>query len=290
MRSAALQLLLLYPTASTAVDINLMLLQRMSDTRTSEASCTTGWSATKSACYLDESWKAVAMTGLQAILDFNERNPTYVAAFGQLGACDKHFNVSVEDSMSTANPATRALLDALGGAGVPDMIIGPGRSAASQPTAAVGGVLDIPQVSYWSTSKALDDLDDYPRFMRTLPNDDAIAYSVCQFWREDMGYTVAAMIYSNDAYGEAYKESLLDHCLTQGVVVTTFPYDASDLAAARGQVGALAATNLRVVLWVGSQQGLPTILDEAYKQDLLGGAKGAMWLFTDGASPSDLVT
>ena len=230
------------------------------------------------------------MTALQAVRDFNERNPTYVAAFGTLGACDKRFNVSVHDSMSTANPATQALLDALSSGRTPDMIVGPGRSVAAQPTATVGGVLDIPQVSYWSTSKALDDLTTYPRFMRTLPNDDAIAFSVCQFWREDMDYTVAAMIYSNDAYGEAYKESLIDHCLATGVVVTTFPYDASDLAAARAQVVALAATNLRVVLWVGSQQGLPTILDEAYAQDLLGGTKGAMWLFTDGASPSDLIT
>jgi len=35
--------------------------------------------------------------------------------------------------------------------------------------AVLAGHLDIPQISYWSTSSALDDTTTYPRFMRTIP-------------------------------------------------------------------------------------------------------------------------
>eukprot|EP00966_Prymnesium_polylepis_P320846 7377205-Prymnesium_polylepis.1 len=228
------------------------------------------------------------MSALQAAKDFNDRSPAFIAEFGQLGACDKKLNVSLRDSGSTGTPSTTILFAELTSSRVPDVIIGPGRSTASMPTATLAGIMDIPQISYWATSKVLDSLSDYPRFMRTIPNDDAIAYSLCQLWRDDMSYTRAAMLFSNDPYGEAYKESVLDHCQKRGVTVSTFPYDASDLAAARQQVVALAATNLRVALWVGSQQALPTIMDEAYKQDLLTSDKGFAWIVTDGASPADV--
>ena len=35
--------------------------------------------------------------------------------------------------------------------------------------AVLAGHVDIPQISYWSTSSALDDTTTYPRFMRTIP-------------------------------------------------------------------------------------------------------------------------
>ena len=36
------------------------------------------------------------------------------------------------------------------------------------PVATVGGVLDVPQISYWATSKKLDDLSDYPRYLTRI--------------------------------------------------------------------------------------------------------------------------
>ena len=215
------------------------------------------------------------------------RTPSLTAPLPtQLDHCDKKLRVSLQDSGSMGSPSTQALIAELSSDHQPNVIVGPGRSAASIPTATVAGVLDIPQISYWATSKSLDG-SDFPRFMRTVPTDDAVAFSLCQFWEEDMGYSRAAMLYSNDAYGEAYKESLFGHCLARGISLTTFPYDASDREAARQQVAHLSSTNIRVVLWVGSQQGLATIMDEAYKQGLFSGTKGLMWVVTDGASPAD---
>ena len=46
-----------------------------------------------------------------------------------------------------------------------------------------------------------------------------------------MGYTNAAIIYENDAYGEGFKESLVDACLQLGVNVVSFPFTMSALFA-----------------------------------------------------------
>ena len=192
------------------------------------------------------------------------------------------------DSGSMGTPSVKALLTQLSSGNAPDAIIGPSRSAASMPTATLAGVENIPQISYWATSAKLDSLDDYPRFMRTIPTDDAVAFSVCQFWASDMGYTKAAIIHSNDGYGEAYKESVVNHCLSAGIVVSVFSYDASDKAAIASQVRALAATDLRVVLWVGSDQGIGTVMSTAFEQGLLSAGKGALWVFTDGAGPDTI--
>ena len=50
--------------------------------------------------------------------------------------------------------------------------------------------------------------------------------------------------------------------------VSVFSYDASDKAAIASQVRALAATDLRVVLWVGSDQGIGTVMSTAFEQGL----------------------
>ena len=241
-------LVLLFASAKADEYVNMLVLQRMTDVRTEEADCDAGsWfgnSATnnENRCWLGDDWKAVAATGLAAIEHFNNRDGTYVPEFATLGSCDKKISATVVDSVSMGTPSVKALLTQISAGTTPDAIIGPSRSAACMPSATLAGVEDIPQISYWATSAKLDSLDDYPRFMRVIPTDDAVAFAVCQFWAVDMGYTVAAMIHSNDGYGEAYKESIVNHCLSAGVVVSIFSYDASDKDAIASQVVALAAT------------------------------------------------
>ena len=48
------------------------------------------------------------------------------------------------------------------------------------------------QISYWATSQKLTSNDEYPRFMRTIPNDADVSRAVCELWR-DYGYSVAAV-------------------------------------------------------------------------------------------------
>ena len=264
-----------------------MFLQRISDTRTPQSDCTTSWSQLTQSCQLDDNWKAVALMGMTAVEDFNARNGRFVPAFASDStvACDKTISPVVYDSGSNGAASVSALITALtSSSSRPNVIVGPSRSAAALPTATVAGVEDIPQISYWATSKSLDKLNEYPRFMRTIPSDDSVALGICQFWASEMGYSVAAIIHANDAYGQAYQESLSEHCLNHNLLVSAFPYDPEDEANIVSQVRSLAATDIRVVIWVGSEQGLHVVLEEAWRQDLLGGDKGAMWLFSDGAT------
>ena len=185
--------------------IKLLVLQRMSDVCTTEADCgAEGWKASpvtfgEKRCWLGDSWKAVATTGLAAIEHFNNRDPTYVPEFANLAGCDKKFEVTVLDSGSMGSPSVAAILKTFTSNNMPHAIVGPARSAAAMPSATLAGVADIPQISYWATSGKLDSTSDFPRFMRTVPTDDAVAFSICQFWANDMQYTRAAMIHSNDA-------------------------------------------------------------------------------------------
>ena len=52
---------------------------------------------------------------------------------------------------------------------------------------------------------------------------------------KDMRYTRAAIIYSQDAYGEAYKESLVSHCERTGVEVDAYNYEVGDTVSIKSQ-------------------------------------------------------
>ena len=56
-------------------------------------------------------------------------------------------------------------------------MVGTARSSAAMPTAVVSGIYDVPMITYWATSAKLDDMGEYPRFMRTIPTDDVRATS-----------------------------------------------------------------------------------------------------------------
>ena len=64
----------------------------------------------------------------------------------------------------------------------PAAIIGPARSASVAVTAPITGVLGITQISYWASSKLLNDASRFPTFARTFPTDAAAATAVCVVW------------------------------------------------------------------------------------------------------------
>ena len=160
-------LLLLLPTLS-AVDVPVAILQRMSDGRfTTAAACEmpNSWSASSDGmalsefwqaqepalgtCWLDSTWKAVAVAGLAAVHDFNERVGTFAPALGSdtVRACDKQITVSLLDSGSTGPAALVEFIEALYSTTPPIALIGPARSAASKSVAGLAGVKDVPQAS-----------------------------------------------------------------------------------------------------------------------------------------------
>ena len=213
MLMVALMLLLLLGVASaehcpteacSAVDVSVLILQRMSDGRfTTAEACETPntwssegtalsefWQAHRGTCWLDSTWKAVAVAGIAAVHDFNERVGTFAPrlASDAMHACDKQISVSVLDSGSTGPASLAQFAGALYSSVPPDVLVGAARSTSSKSVAQLAGVKDIPQISYWSTSAELDQTSSYPRFMRTIPSDTAVASALCSFWDEQMGF------------------------------------------------------------------------------------------------------
>ena len=277
-------------------DVQLAIMQRMSDLRTAEADCSTVWAngTVGPTCWLTGVWQAIAATALVAVDDFNSRNGRYVPAFANLpNGCNKRLVPTVYDTGSTPKGAVNDLFQMLSD-GAPDAIVGPARSVVSMPTAIIAGVgYNIPQISYWSTSKKLSDKDDYPFFMRTIPSDHAVANAVCNFWSEEMGYTRAAIIHASDPYAQAYEESLVSQCRQNWrVEIDSFSFIENGRAGNQESivraVTALKDLNLpaTVVMLVATDPGdVRDILFEASNRGLTG--VGSMWVHADHEMPTD---
>ena len=180
--------------------------------------------------------------------------------------CGVQLSVSVLDSGSTEASAMGKLTQRLFTPDKPDVVVGPARSAVALPTATILGVeaVDTLQISYWASSPLLSNKALYPRFMRTYPTDQATTVATCDFWKTTMGYTNAAVIYENDAYGEGFKESLVEACLQLGVNVVSFPFTVSDVATIEAQVERLAGSQLRIIMVVAvDDRGVSAIVDAA---------------------------
>ena len=301
--------LLLVPMPS-AVEVPVAILQRMSDGRfTTAAACETpnSWSASsdgtglsefwqtygRGTCWLDSSWQALAVAGLAAVHDFNARVGTFAPSLGSdsVRACDKQLSHTVLDSGSTGPAALAEFVKALHSTAPPIALVGPFRSASSKSVAGLAGVRDIPQISYGSTSAALDKTSSFPRFMRTIPSDVVTAKALCSFWDEQMGFKHVAIVHMGDEWGDALAEGLSRYCGQRSVYVKRFRFESgsdkttdSIQAAVRG----LRASGIRVVLvaCMGSTE-CRSIVEEGLEAGALDPAKPGWWGFADGISLAD---
>lgn len=218
--------------ASGSVPVALDMLQRMTDERgTTEDSCngvgtTNTWDNVTETCWKDASWQAVAVAGIAAALDFNNRDGTFAPQLSQLDGCDKYFDFKLVDSGSYAPRAALELASSLLAERPPQALVGPARSAVSETVAVLAGHVDIPQISYWSTSSALDDTAVYKRFMRTIPTDEARAHALCEFLAVGMGFRYVSIIYDAfESWAAAYQENLVEGCYQYNVSVSSFGYE-----------------------------------------------------------------
>merc|ERR1712023_100757 len=140
---------------------------------------------------IGDQWRAVAVSALLAAKHFNQRNATLLPAFGNLAGCSVKINVSaVENTASDPATSVNAYLAGTQAGQCSatqnrwHMFIGAARSACSTPTAMLGALQGIPQVSYWSTSPDLDSTE-YPYFSRVIPPDTATSKALVAFIRQN---------------------------------------------------------------------------------------------------------
>ena len=231
---------------------------------------------------------ALTTTGLLAVEHFNARNGKYVKELAALGDCSVQMTTAVEDDGSDASLSVRNMFKMIDSGVPPDVVIGTDTSSSSRATAVVSGVFGIPQLSYWATSSTLDNKVDYPLFMRSIPTDDALAFSVCKYW-VSKGYKFASVVYVNDNYGEAWQAAVVKQCAKMGMKqVLTMPFSDGTLEEVDAQMKTLAAsikaTGINVVLLVLVDLGFSSYFKAAYELNMTGAGTSLM---VSGGTTSD---
>uniref|UniRef100_A0A7S4F923 Phosphoinositide phospholipase C n=1 Tax=Chrysotila carterae TaxID=13221 RepID=A0A7S4F923_CHRCT len=224
---------------------------------------------------------------------FNERDGRFVPAFSSplTHACNKNLSLDgLIDTRSTVPPALLGLVRALrNSGGHPRLIIGPGRSEVSLAVSTMAGFLGIPVISYSSTSPLLSSAARYPFFMRSIPTDEGEASAICTFWRSEMQFTAAAVLYAQDTYGIGFAALLRHHCVdTYTMRIHMLSFEASTHETLVASVESLRNSGLNAVLIVGVGPENTWAIEEAVAQGLLRRSPTSVWAIAGGASPSDL--
>jgi hypothetical protein len=255
------------------VTMNIMIQQRLSDLRSADGARSLG-----------ETWRQVAAGGLLGVHAFNERNPEFTPALADYTDCEVQITPHMYDSQSTGKGAVMAYREAMADAesGSYDIhgILGPARSDASKPMNILGGIDEVPAVSYWSTSDSFDSSHgNYPYFSRTIPADSAVAKAAAEFFKSH-GHKTIGVAYLEDAYGEAYKSALVTFCFELGITVQAQSFqviDGSD-AQIKKAVDNLQVSGIRVGIIILSDE-FNQFFDYAAEKGMTG--PGNLWILSE---------
>ena len=110
------------------------------------------------------------------------------------------YNVGLRETLDLITRGSR--LDYQGETGrLPTVgIVGPATSLVSIPSAGLGQLFEMPQVSYASSSPDLSDKERYGYFLRTIPPDTFQAQAIVDLLLH-FNWTLVSIIYSSNSYG-----------------------------------------------------------------------------------------
>jgi len=273
------------------VPVSLAMLQLWSSFGTAHHNCPNG--IHRGACLLDSSWQSVALIGLLAVSHFNQRDSRFVPAFNSslVRACDKRLSLKGPidiggDAIGTLQQIADLKKDV---AGLPDIFIGPITSDGSLSMVALAGLPLTTIISYWPSSPEASLSSRYPRFMRTIPSDNDLALAVCSFWEHEMQFEAAAVINSNDAKGERYKQALQRYCLEDVYMdLRSFAFEIGSPEGIEEAVKAFGQTGINIALVIASASDTVGVFELAVKHEVLRRSPPSLWVIADSVSPTDL--
>ncbi|KAK3238248.1 hypothetical protein CYMTET_51726 [Cymbomonas tetramitiformis] len=240
-------------------------------------------------------WSRVAAAAMLAVIHVNDRNDTVVPLASTLddrvwSESQSSFGVTAMllDSTETnsTNTGTRSFNDEClrfdnehnGCAAV----IGAAYSRTSTPIATLGGAYNVPQVSYWSTSRDLSTESNYPYFSRVITQDDSSGAAFAQLCYH-FNWTTVAVLYISDVYGTGYANSFGDSARELGInVKTSQSFDDSNDASLTAALGKIADSGARVILAIFFSNNAELVLTFADDMGLVG--PGFVWLICDGVA------
>ncbi|XP_060062918.1 uncharacterized protein LOC132543434 [Ylistrum balloti] len=142
-------------------------------------------------------------------------------------------------------------------------VIGPYPSGVTVPLTLLFTRLKLPSVSYASSSPDLDDVINYPYFLRTVPSDVTQVGAMVKII-EHMGWKRVGMIYVNNNYGSKGKSLFIEKANSSGICVTD-PIELSE----SGNQGELYQISLdikkngeEVIVYFGTEGRIVDLLTE----------------------------
>ena len=225
-----------------------------------------------------------------AIEHLNTGNGTIVSEVEGLDqTCPIKFNLEVFDSGlsegETVNHVINLVSRQPGTERLPCALLGASRSAVSIPSATISGLKGVPQISPISTSSSLDDRKSYPLFGRTIPSDaGGTAAAAILYLRNKLGVKNLAIMYVNDAYGDAYVQGLQDAAMEYApdmkLHAIDFPFDITPEIVTK-TVKNVKETQCRYIFSIMlSSVHYDEFMIEAYEQGIAGTGVH-FWMFTD---------
>ncbi|GMI24517.1 hypothetical protein TeGR_g290 [Tetraparma gracilis] len=276
---------------------NIALMMRLTDLRNDEGSEV-----------LSDVWRGVAMGAIIGVKDWNERNDRYTPTLSspRYANCDVTLNPTMYDTGSTskgsimAYRAARSNLENPDGTSELHSILGAARSDASKPMATLGGIDGVPQMSYWSTSDAMEDKSVYTNFGRTIPPDSATTKAAAELMSK-LGYTYIGVSYVDDPYGAFWKDAFVAACSAMKckdasgkptaescpIQVITSGLIGGNKESVEQSVEIMKSANVKVGFIVTYDDDMNFFMDKAVAEGMVGG--DYFWVFADGIMASAVV-
>lgn len=243
--------------------------------------------------FMEGQWRSVAVAAVETARQFNARNASFYPAFGSVGDCSLTLDATfVLDTMSSETGAVSAytyFVDSTDGT-AKDIefdyrhplrsVIGPARSAEALPVALLGGLNEIPVISYWATSPDLD-AARFSTFARTIPADTAMAAALAAVLG-NYGWDKVYVLYVSDAYGTALAEFLSDECARFGFTPSLNAFEEGNALAIEHAADVLAHADARVTVIIAFDDDLPAIAAAFEARGLVGAQR--VWLFAEANS------
>jgi gamma-aminobutyric acid type B receptor len=226
--------------------------------------------------------------GLLAILDFNNRNGSIVPNLTtRLQDCNVRLTMEFQDTQFSPIEASRVLTQEVLlrehslTSPQPISMIGATRSAVSAPLAVLGGIHELPLISYGSTSSELDDKDSYPYFGRTVPTNEGDAVAAVSYLRHVLGATHCGVIYVKDGFGLAFLEEFLraGRLLDPPMNVISAPYDPEAEASIESAIGILRRSRFKYIFGIISTPTHDAVMRQAYNAGIAG-VPGMVWFLS----------
>ena len=219
---------------------------------------------------------------LMALYHLNHPQEHPILSPEEFTDCNIRFTTDFYDTRLDEVHATKqmsALLDRPAGIlqePLPAAVVGSYRSSVTQPQSILAALQDIPQISPASTSANLDDMEVYPYFARTCPSSDGEVAAIVDYYVQ-LGISKVSILYYSDSFGAALQRAFQERANAIGLETNNVGFLGNENVP--DAIAALKTFRFQHIFVVAFDNSYETIMEEAYKAGMAGGAGQYAWMF-----------